>query len=127
MKRHFPQENNKETQSGQEAKMIPFKLRHNREIVTIFMLIAVGFYLPRSIVATIIIFSAPVDFYTLVQNAYGLKSLPPIYFKGFAIGRVKSFQLTHENKIHVNFYIFEDFYDKVINYSVVSINTNPLR
>ena len=51
MKRHFPQENNKETWAGcpstdsnlAEAKMIPFKLRHNREIVTIFMLIAVGF------------------------------------------------------------------------------------
>ena len=108
--------------------MIPFKLRHNREIVTIFMLIAVVIFIfLGSIVAyNNNIFRARVDFYTLVQNAYGLKSLPPIYFKGFAIGRVKSFQLTHENKIHVNFYIFEDFYDKVINYSVVSINTNPL-
>ncbi|MBI2519983.1 MAG: hypothetical protein HYV97_06190 [Bdellovibrio sp.] len=108
--------------------MIPFKLRHNREIVTIFILIAVGIFIfLGSVVAyNNNVFRGRVYFYTLVQNAYGLKSLPPIYFKGFAIGRVASFQLTHENKIHVNFYIFEDFYEKIINYSVVSINTNPL-
>ncbi|HAZ13776.1 MAG: hypothetical protein A2X86_10295 [Bdellovibrionales bacterium GWA2_49_15] len=108
--------------------MIPFKLRHNREIVTIFILIAVGiFVFLGSVVAyNNNVFRARVNFYTLVQNAYGLKSLPPIYFKGFAIGRVKSFELTRENKIHVNFYVFEDFYEKIINYSVVSINTNPL-
>ncbi len=108
--------------------MIPFKIRHNREIVTIFTLIAVGIFIfLGSVVAyNNNVFRARVYFYTLVQNAYGLKSLPPIYFKGFAIGRVTSFHLTSENKIQVKFYVFEDFYDKILNYSVVSINTNPL-
>jgi ABC-type transporter Mla subunit MlaD len=108
--------------------MIPFKLRHGREIVTIFTLAALGIFI---FLASVIaynnnLFRSRVNFYTLVTNAYGLNSMPPIYFKGFAIGRVKNFHLTKDNRIRVNFYVFEDFYDRIIPYSVVSINTNPI-
>lgn len=108
--------------------MTPFKIKHSRKIVSLFIAAALGLFI---FLAAIIaynnnLFRPRIYFYTLVQNAYGLNSLPPIYFKGFAIGQVKRFELTSQNKIRVDFYIFEDLYDKVLVNSVVSINSNPI-
>lgn len=105
-----------------------YKIRHNREIVMIFIALALAFFifLGGLIAYNNNLFRARVPFYTLIENAYGLKSLPPIYFKGFVIGKVKSFQLTQENQIRVNFYIFKDYHDKILKYSAITINTNVL-
>jgi phospholipid/cholesterol/gamma-HCH transport system substrate-binding protein len=108
--------------------MRSFNIRHNRKIVAVFSAIAVILFISMSgiIGYNNNWFRSRVYFHTQIDNAYGLKSLPLIYFKGFGIGRVKSFHLTDENKIDVKFYVFEDYYKKILKHSVVLINTNAL-
>ena len=58
---------------------------------------------------------------TILDNASGLSSKPPIYFKGFEIGRIDDFELESEtNNILVKFYIYENYTDKIIKYAVIS-------
>jgi hypothetical protein len=58
---------------------------------------------------------------TVLDNASGLSSKPPIYFKGFEIGRIDDFELESEtNNILVRFYIYENYTDKIVKYAVIS-------
>jgi len=58
---------------------------------------------------------------TILDNASGLSSKPPIYFKGFEIGRIDDFKLeTVTNNILVKFYIYDNYTDKIIKYAVIS-------
>ena len=60
-------------------------------------------------------------FQTILDNANGLSSKPPIYFKGFEIGRIDDFELESEtNNIRVKFYIYNNYADKIIKYAVIS-------
>ena len=62
-----------------------------------------------------------VYYQTILDNANGLRSKPPIFFKGFQIGRIDDFELdSATNNILVKFYIFEDHTDKIIRYAVIS-------
>ncbi len=58
---------------------------------------------------------------TILDNANGLSSKPPIYFKGFEIGRIDDFKLeSATNNILVKFYIYDNYTDKIIKYAVIS-------
>jgi ABC-type transporter Mla subunit MlaD len=58
---------------------------------------------------------------TILDHARGLTSNPPIYFKGFQIGRIHKFELDSEtNEIHVSFYVYKNYADKIIKYAVIS-------
>ena len=58
---------------------------------------------------------------TILDNASGLSSKPPIYFKGFEIGRIDDFKLeSATNNILVKFYIYDNYTDKIIKYAVIS-------
>ena len=46
------------------------------------------------------------EYYTMLDTAQGLSGYPPIYFKGYAIGKVTSYNLTTDLHIKVNFYDF---------------------
>lgn len=68
-----------------------------------------------------------VYFETILDDATGLNSKPSIYFKGFEIGRIDHFELNSEsNKILVQFYIYENYRDKIVKYAVISQNKNLL-
>ena len=58
---------------------------------------------------------------TILDHASGLSSKPPIFFKGFEIGRIDDFELESEtNNILVKFYIYDNYTDKIIKYAVIS-------
>jgi len=62
-----------------------------------------------------------VFYHTILDNGSGLSSKPPIYFKGFEIGRIDDFELvSNTNKILVKFFIYENYIDKIIKYAVIS-------
>ena len=62
-----------------------------------------------------------VYYQTILDEATGLSSKPPIYFKGFQIGRIDEFELdSATNNILVKFYVYENYSDKIIKYAVIS-------
>ncbi len=62
-----------------------------------------------------------VYYQTILDNASGLSSKPPIYFRGFQIGSIDDFELVSAtNDILVRFYIYENYTDKIIKYAVIS-------
>ena len=68
-----------------------------------------------------------VYFVTVLNDASGLSRKPPVYFKGLEIGRVDSFDLDFDsNDIRVRFYVYQEYADKILRYSVFSRMGNRL-
>ena len=66
-------------------------------------------------------------FKTVLDNAKGLGGKPAIYFKGLEIGRIDAFSLNPvNNDIEVDFYVFDNYKDKVVKYSALSGNQSML-
>lgn len=63
---------------------------------------------------------------TVLDDARGLEKKPAIFFKGYEIGRIDEFDLNDDNQIDVNFYIYEDYTDKILTYSVISKTSSPV-
>jgi phospholipid/cholesterol/gamma-HCH transport system substrate-binding protein len=61
-----------------------------------------------------------------LDSAAGLSSNMAVQFKGFTIGRVKSFDLTGDNRVRVIFSIYDTYTDRVREGSVVELAVSPL-
>ena len=60
-----------------------------------------------------------------VNNAKGLGAKPSIFFKGIEIGRITDFRLNElTNEIDIDFYVFSQYQNKVVQYAVLSGNQN---
>jgi ABC-type transporter Mla subunit MlaD len=97
--------------------------KHIDRIVLTFVLL--GFLLLVTFSALVLIknktFTNRVYYETSLESANGLASNPPIFFKGFEIGRFDDFELLSEtNEIRVKFYIYEDYAHKIIKFAVIS-------
>ncbi len=105
-----------------------YKFKYRLQIVYGF--IAIGLGLLFLFIALIAVnnraFSGRINYYTILDNAEGLDKSPSIYFKGYVIGRVKSFDLTDDNTIKVLFYIYEEYHSKVLKYSILDRSINPI-
>jgi phospholipid/cholesterol/gamma-HCH transport system substrate-binding protein len=105
-----------------------FAIKHADKIVGLFVLLA----LIGVVVVVIALganqhwFTRTVHFYSIFGSAKGLVRGMPITFKGFEIGRVSSFELDENNKVVVQYYIYDTFYPKVSSHSVVELTSSPL-
>jgi len=70
-------------------------------------------------------FSRDYFFKTHFPTASGLSKNMPVQYKGFTIGRVKSFELV-EDQVEVRFIIFDTYIDRVRNGSLVEILVSPI-
>jgi phospholipid/cholesterol/gamma-HCH transport system substrate-binding protein len=70
-------------------------------------------------------FSRDYNFKTYFPTASGLGKNMPVQYKGFTIGRVKSFELV-EDQVEVHFTIFDTYIDRVRNGSLVEILVSPI-
>jgi len=105
-----------------------FKLKHDFKIVAIFSVVALAlfFFLLSLIVVNNKVFKSKANYYTLLKTAYGLENYPPIFFKGYEIGRISKYSLTSDDKIKVEFYVYDEFRSKILDYSVLYKNVNPI-
>lgn len=71
-------------------------------------------------------FSRDYDFKTYFQSASGLSQNMAVHYKGFTIGRVKSIQLTEDDRVEVNFTIFDTYISRVRQGSLVEILVSPI-
>jgi phospholipid/cholesterol/gamma-HCH transport system substrate-binding protein len=71
-------------------------------------------------------FSRDYHFKTYFSSASGLSQNMPIQYKGFTIGRVKSFDLSEDDRVEVRFTIFDTYVDRVKQGSLVEILVSPI-
>jgi len=70
-------------------------------------------------------FSRDYNFRTYFPTAAGLNKNMPVQYKGFTIGRVKSFELV-EDHVEVHFTIFDTYINRVRNGSLVEVLISPI-
>ncbi|GHV66218.1 hypothetical protein AGMMS49928_00360 [Spirochaetia bacterium] len=63
---------------------------------------------------------------TYMDSAAGLGLNMAVQYKGFTIGNIKSFELTDDNQVQVNFAIYDTYNDRVREGSVVELAVSPV-
>ncbi len=66
------------------------------------------------------------SYHSSFTTASDLSTGMPIRFRGFTIGNVTGITLEEDNNVDVQFYIQEEFIDKVNEDSLIQLVTNPL-
>jgi len=99
------------------------RFKNTNKLVTTFVI--VGILLLIAFTGLVLIknktLTDKVYFKTVLDHAGGLSSKPPIFFKGFQIGRIDNFELDAKtNDILVSFYVYKNYADKVVKYAVIS-------
>ncbi|MDR2376500.1 MAG: MlaD family protein [Treponema sp.] len=105
-----------------------FIIRFADQVVGVLIIIALA-----ALVAVIIFlgsgqrwFSRDYQFITYFDSAAGLSKNMTVQYKGFTIGRVKSFDLTQDDRVEVQFYIFDTYITRVRQGSLVDISISPV-
>ncbi|MCR9205523.1 MAG: MCE family protein [Halobacteriovoraceae bacterium] len=103
-------------------------MKNRNKIVTFFISISIAIVIGT--ISLILIknktFKPREKFYTMLDTARGLSGYPPIYFKGYTIGKVTDYNLTHDLQIKVNFYIYKEYLDLLFEKTVIEKNANIL-
>ena len=102
--------------------------RHTDKIVGAFLLIAI-FVLMLSIIFVLInqkTFTKKHYYSTVFYDRVGLKIDTDIIYNGFAIGKIKKLTLNEEDMVVVDFYIYEKYFSRITEGSVLNRVNNPL-
>ncbi|GHV84567.1 hypothetical protein AGMMS50230_01750 [Spirochaetia bacterium] len=105
-----------------------FRIRYADQIVGLFIIIAI-----LSLVTIIFFlgstqrwFSRNYSYKTYASSASGLSQNMQVIFKGVAIGNVKSFLLSEDNRVEVIFTIHDNYRGRVKEGSLVEILVSPI-
>ncbi|GHV61322.1 hypothetical protein AGMMS49587_05130 [Spirochaetia bacterium] len=71
-------------------------------------------------------FSRDYKFVTYFDSATGLGKNMALQYKGFTIGRLKSFDLTQDDRVEVNFIVFDTYISRVTEGSMVDLEVSPI-
>lgn len=103
-----------------------FKLKNARIIVIIF--ISLAFIAVLASVTTILInervFEKKYVYRAKFLDATGLKSSNPVFYKGFKIGYVTNYKLSEDNYVYADFFVYEEFKDRIRLNSVLYKSPN---
>ena len=105
-----------------------FKIRYADQIIGFSIIIAIA-----SIAFVIMMmggthrwFARNIYFTTEFSSAAGLSQNMPVLYRGFTIGNVQSFSLTENDMVAVNFFIYEEYRDRVRPGSMVELMVSPI-
>ncbi|MDA8424946.1 MAG: MlaD family protein [Treponema sp.] len=105
-----------------------FRIRYADRVVGLFVLVAL-----LALAAGIILlganqrwFSRDFHFTTRLDSAAGASPGTPIYLKGFQVGKVERLSLNEGNEVDADFVIFDKYYPKVRENSVLELVTSPI-
>lgn len=105
-----------------------FKIRYADQIVGFLTIIAI-----LALVLTIIMlgsrqrwFARDYQFVSSFNSASGLSIGMPVMYKGFTVGKIKRITLAEDDSVDVDFFIFDTYYDRVREGSVVELMINPI-
>jgi phospholipid/cholesterol/gamma-HCH transport system substrate-binding protein len=105
-----------------------FKIKFADQIVGLFILVAVVFF------AVIVVliganqrwFAKDYSFVTSFQTATGVAPGTAILMKGFTIGKIDKLTLNADNGVDAKFHIYDTYYDKVREYSILELTVSPI-
>ena len=105
-----------------------FKIKYADQIVGILSLIAIIalIFIIFLIGSTQKWFVPKHNYYTIINSASNISAGKAITYKGFEIGKIKSFTLEDSDLVRVNFYITDDYRSKAVRNSIIEILTSPL-
>lgn len=105
-----------------------FKIKYADQIVGILSLIAIIalIFIIFLIGSTQKWFVPKHNYYTVISSASNINVGKSITYKGFEIGKIKNFSLNASDKVIVNFYITDDYKNKIVKDSIIEILTSPL-
>ncbi|QTQ17006.1 MlaD family protein [Treponema parvum] len=105
-----------------------FKIRYADQIVGFFAVAAAV-----ALVASVFLigskqrwFSKDYYYITEFESGSGLSAGMPVLYKGFTVGKIKSIRLNSNDSVEVQFYIYDTYYDRVREGSVVEFNVSPI-
>ncbi len=105
-----------------------FRIRFAQQIVGVFVLLAVV-----GLAAILILLGANQRWFaknyyynSQFKSADGLSVGMPIQLKGFEIGKVRTISLNDRNRVDIQFYIYDTYFEKVVPNSVLELASNPL-
>ena len=105
-----------------------FKIKYADQIVGILSLIAIIalIFIIFLIGSTQKWFVPKHNYYTIISSASNISDGKAITYKGFEIGRIKNFSLDESDRVVVNFYITDDYKNKIVKGSIIEILSSPL-
>ena len=105
-----------------------FKIKYADQIVGILSLIAIIalIFIIFLIGSTQKWFVPKHNYYTIISSASNISAGKAITYKGFEIGKIRSFTLDESDMVRVNFYITDDYRSKAVKNSIIEILTSPL-
>jgi len=65
-------------------------------------------------------------YHSTVTNALGISTQTPVLYRGFEVGRVRSFTLEADGNIGLEFFVFKRYKNIVVRGSILVRNTNPI-
>ncbi len=105
-----------------------YKIKHARKIVIAFVSIPVLLLL-----ATLVFIALRQNllekkylYHSVLSNAMGISTQTPILYRGFEVGRVRSFALEDDGNIGLVFHILKRYKNIMVEGSVLVRNTNPV-
>lgn len=104
-----------------------FKIKYADQIVGILSIVAIAalIFIIFLIGTTQKWFVPKHNYYTIISSA-SISEGKAIQYKGFEIGKVKSVSLTEEDKVRVDFYISDEYINKVTENSIIEISVSPI-
>ena len=105
-----------------------FKIKYADQIVGILSLIAIIalIFIIFLIGSTQKWFVPKHNYYTVISSAANISIGKSITYKGFEIGKIKNFSLDDSDKVVVNFYVTDDYRNKVVQNSIIELLSSPL-
>lgn len=105
-----------------------FKIKYADQIVGILSIVAIValIFIIFLIGSTQKWFTPKHNYYTIISSAANISAGKAITYKGFEIGKIKNFSLNDSDKVIVNFYITDDYKNKIVKDSIIEILTSPL-
>ena len=105
-----------------------FKIRFADQIVGFFVILSLV-----SLVFVIVMlgksqrwFANDISYHTFLPSAAGLSENMAVQYRGFAIGKVKTFYLNDNDEVEVLFEIYEEYGDRVKQGSLVEVMVSPV-
>ncbi len=105
-----------------------FKFKHTEKIVGFFVLLAIIVLIAGAVMVAISkqMFVKTYPFKTTLSDASGLSTSTPLFFKGYEIGRVDSFDFNEYNFIDVSLGVYEKYLSKLVKGCAIYRQSNPV-
>jgi len=105
-----------------------FKIKFADQIVGLFIIVALAFF-----VAIVVLiganqrwFAKDYAFVTAFPSATGVAPGTSIMMKGFTVGKIDKLTLNANNSVDAEFHIYDTYYDKVRDYSILELTVSPI-